>query len=842
MQTSGLTWLAALAWLTAGGLVSAQDVDTNAVPVAPAVPTSNAPVAQPVANNLSPESVTAPPATNAAPAAPAAGLVVTTPAAARFDGAMASFNGGQFADAVRAFSDFLRDFPQDRRREEALYRLAESYRQLGRNDDALAAYSYQVQAYPDGPLLLSADLRRGALLFNSGKAADAIAPLQQVADHGDGELQEAAKYLLGRALLATQKEPDGRAQLQSLVDAAPPGKFAGAAAQALAELDDSEAQYPAALALWQKALAAAPDAATQATLAARGGWSALQAGQAATAEKLFQQTRQLDPSGDARKVANTGLLRLLFQQKRYSEWLAVYGPEKDLLLDSAHAEILNALGLVEFTLKHWPEAVAAFDQYLHEFPGADNAVTVAYERFLAIVQTDRARTVSEAEAYLKAWPQSPDRLRVQLLEAQELSRQKKFADALPLWQTLAAAAPPENGGEAWPHQAILLELARAEDELKDWAKAATAYQAYLDDAASQPGAKEKPTKRQIQAQARLAVCLQNDNQLLAATDAWKAVQSEAPAGTSEQQMALESLGLIYARGGPPQESLAMATFRQLLDQFPQSKLRALAAFTIGDESFRSNDYAGAERFLLEARQADPETWNQPATQRLVLGAYGMKNSAQARAYLKQYDAIPAPTDPQARAAARLPAALFYWLAETERQAGSLDLAATFYQRVTQHPDAGDLLPGAWWQLGEIEAHQHGWPAAITSYEKYRDLKPDAKDATVVLLALGRAQLGAQNPAAAQTLGQQALLQEPEGPNSAAARRLLGEAAFAQQNWPEAERMFGTLAVLFDDPKITPAAMARAADAYEKAGDAKSAAQWRQKLAAKYPQYQAEAYP
>jgi TolA-binding protein len=89
---------------------------------------TNAPVAQPIDQ-------AAPPATPSPPG----GIIVTTPAAARFDTAMSFFNAGQYVDAVTAFSDFVRDFPQDRRREEALYRLAESYRSLGRTDDALAA-------------------------------------------------------------------------------------------------------------------------------------------------------------------------------------------------------------------------------------------------------------------------------------------------------------------------------------------------------------------------------------------------------------------------------------------------------------------------------------------------------------------------------------------------------------------------------------------------------------------------------------------------------------------------------------------------------------------------------
>jgi TolA-binding protein len=799
-----------------------------AQPITPVSP----PVAQPVEQPPVVQPAT-PTDTSTHPTAPnpASGIVVTTPAAARFETAMTFFNAGQYADAVTAFSDFVGNFPQDRRREEAVYRLAESYRNLKRPDDALAAYTFQVQTYPDGPLRTTAELRRGAILFDQQKFSDAVAPLQYVTDKGDGELQEAAKYLLGRALMATQKDVDGAVLLQALVDEKPPGKFTGEAAQILAERADAQNHFSDALALWQKALAQATDAAAKATVAARGGWSALQAKKPDDAEALFRVARQNDAGGESRKVANTGLLRLLFQQKRYSEWVTLYTAEKDKLLDSAHIEILYDLGHAQFALKHWLEAVAGFDQYLAVAGTQDAAVTAAYERFLAIVQIDRAKTPGEAEAYLKAWPKSPYRSQVRLLEAQEFSREKKFTESVPIWESLAG----EPDSSSLPHRAILLELARAYDELKNWPKAAATYQAFLDENG------RIPSHQALAVQARLAVCLQNSNQLLAATEAWQTLLSQAPDGTYEQESALESLGLIYARGGPAQEAAMVATFRKLLDKFPQTPLRAMAAFSVGDSLFKNRDYAGAEPLLLNARNGDAKTWLQPATQRLVLGAYGMKDYDKTVSYVKQYDAIPASVDPQAAIAARLPAALFYWLAESSRQSGNWNDAEIYYSRVTRHPDPGDLLAGAWWQLGEVQSHRKEWTAAVTSYEKYRALKSDAKDATTVLLTLGRAELGAGNNDAAKKLGEQALLQEPEGPHSAAARTLLGETAFSVQNFPEAAKQFALLAELFDDPKITPQATSRAADAFERARDAKSSAEWRQKLKAKYPDFQPAPY-
>jgi len=113
------------------------------------------------------------------------------------------------------------------------------------------------------------------------------------------------------------------------------------------------------------------------------------------------------------------------------------------------------------------------------------------------------------------------------------------------------------------------------------------------------------------------------NQLLAATEAWKAVQSLAPNGSPEQKMALESLGLIYARGGPSQEQPMVAVFRKLLEQFPDSELRAMAAFSVGDSLFKKHDFAGAEPYLGKGPQLGRQDLD--ATRHATAGAQRVRN-------------------------------------------------------------------------------------------------------------------------------------------------------------------------------------------------------------------------
>jgi len=106
------------------------------------------------------------------------------------------------------------------------------------------------------------------------------------------------------------------------------------------------------------ALSLSTDPAVQATAAARGGWSALQANKLADAEKLFQTARQLDLTGEARKVANTGLLRILFQQKKIQGVArALCGGKKTSSSIARVRRNLYNLGHAHFKLKQWPEAL-----------------------------------------------------------------------------------------------------------------------------------------------------------------------------------------------------------------------------------------------------------------------------------------------------------------------------------------------------------------------------------------------------------------------------------------------------------------------------------------------------
>ena len=72
--------------------------------------------------------------------------------------------------------------------------------------------------------------------------------------------------------------------------------------------------------------------------------------------------------------------------------------------------------------------------------------------------------------------------------------------------------------------------------------------------------------------------------------------------------------------------------------------------------------------------------------------------------------------------------------------------------------------------------------------------------------------------------------------NAEARLLAGDVQIERERFDEAGKAFMGVALLYDDPAITPRALQKAALAYGKAGKAEEAEQAARQLREKYPDY------
>jgi tetratricopeptide (TPR) repeat protein len=741
---------------------------------------------------------------------------------------MSFSKAGQYGEALGEFSELVRQYPNSNRREESLYRIGDCYRLLGKPEDALAAFLFVLKEYPDGAFAATAKLRAGDLLYRKQQYAQALPFFEGALASGQGDTRLAAQYMRAVAQLQIpEQSAQGRAGLEALIGDPNAKNYIALAGQILADDYEKGGELRKAMAAWRQVLAASPQPEAQALATARAGWIALQLGEPKEAEALFVKTRNLSSGARAtsepRKIANTGLLKIYHAGRRYADVITLTGAEGAQFLDGVKEERMFAVAHALFQLNKWKESVAEFDRFLAAYGDRPASSAAAYERLLARAQMDPAWLASDAAEFLKRYPDSPLALQVHFLFAQNLAAQKKHQEALPLWQALYAKLTTESKTpKDIPPEVVTFELANALFELGQWEEAAGTYDEFADKFGTNSGA--------IAARVRQAIASQNAGKVKSASTAWEEVQQMAPEKSKERRMALEQLGLIYHQAG---DSRAAADrFRSLVAEFPDTPIRAFAFWVIADDALAHKDYAAAEPALLEARLGDKTTWELPANERLALLAFSTKDAKKLARYASEYELAGA----AAKSAPPLPAALYFWLGNEHRKKGQNGAAILAFEKVVNHPDPAEFAVPVLWELAQAFYEQKDFPRAVECFEKYRKSRPDLANSNEVLLAFGRAQLAAGAFSKARDAAEQVMLQTPEGSDNAQARLLRGDAYFEEGNFPEAAKDYSVLSLVFQDPALTPRVMARAADAYARAGDAQAAAEWSANLKKRYPEY------
>lgn len=87
---------------------------------------------------------------------------------------------GQFGFAVAGFRNYLRNYPQGSRSEEAHFYLAESLYNLEDYEGSVEEYDNVIRSYPNSPNRVSAIYKKGLAFLNSNQTAQGVILLQQL--------------------------------------------------------------------------------------------------------------------------------------------------------------------------------------------------------------------------------------------------------------------------------------------------------------------------------------------------------------------------------------------------------------------------------------------------------------------------------------------------------------------------------------------------------------------------------------------------------------------------------------------------------------------------------------
>ena len=457
------------------------------------------------------------------------------------------------------------------------------------------------------------------------------------------------------------------------------------------------------------------------------------------------------------------------------------------------------------------DAVQLYDQIIKSYPDSAYAKEAQYQRLVSLYYAEDPALVAEIDKYLAANPGSDKNSQITLLKAEALYREKKFADAVPVYSSLVGSALPDD-----LMADAEFKLGWCQMQTKEYADAINSFSHFL---AAYPKNKLAPS-----ALAQRAVASQQTGRILrSALKDFDQLIANYPKA-KEHELALQQKELIL---GQQQDNQGMSdTFQKLLKEYPQTIGAAQANYWIGWAAFTAKDYKDAVAPLDTARKADKDQFFEKATLYIMTSWL----------YLEDRDKLAAEVDayPKSGTKIKIPGHILRWLGIEFLNDKKYEQAEKYLTMVTARKD--EVITDDWLNLGRSLSSQHRSAEAVQAFDNYLAGAKEPVPRASGLLALGDAQLSLGKYDDAQKSVDQACSLQPEGRLNAEGRILSGEIQVARGEYEKGAKLFLSVSVLLDDPNITPHAMELAIDALKKAGKDADAAKVLNDLQTRYSEY------
>lgn len=708
-------------------------------------------------------------------------------------------------------------YPNASGRAGAYFFLGQAYRALNRTPAARSAFQSVLNEHADSEFAGAAAYGVAEILFNQKEYAGALPLFQKAAAKAkEAPLVLSAKYFVARSLESLDRKDEAVNAYLQVIEARDPNPYredsrmaAGSLLMARGRKAEAMKQYEALAAETGKAPLKA-----EATVRAAGIAFELAQTDKAMLDKamtLLKKGRSLPEAGKWRGIAEVGLMRLLYQTGQQKEVLAEYAKGKGEHPDNLKPEMLLLVANSHRQLGNPAEAEKMYAQIISQYPDREEAREARYQRLINIYNSRPDELVAEVDQFLASNPTAERADQAKLLKAEAFYKQDKFAEAAPLYEGLRASqlAPKLRAEAAY-------KLGWCYVQMKDPQRAADAFGYFVKGFAENP---QVPTALMQKAIAHQE--MKDPAGAVAALDMLLTKYPNAP----EREAALQQKALLLGAQGD--DAAMTAAFRQLLKEYPKTAAAAQAQYYIGKAAFEAKNYKAAIAPLNEARKLNKEQYDVPATLRIMSAHFYQKNRTELAAEADRFLAEQPGT--------RIPADILQWLGIEAYNEKDFAAAEKYLSALGAQENSG-VNPEFWFYLAEAQAKLGRFEAAEASYQRFLQTSDDPAAKVKTLLALGAAKIAAHKADDAQRIAEEIMRLQPEGKVNAEARLLAGDVQMERGQFEEAGRAFMSVALLYQDPAITPRALQKAATAYQKAGKTAEAEKAMQQLRASYPEF------
>src|SRR5881275_1174205 len=725
--------------------------------------------------------------------------------------------------AIPEYQKYLEDYPGRAGRANAYFSLGECYRNLHRDSNARTNLQKVLNDYSDSEFAGPAAFALAEMAFTDKDYATALPLFHRSAGKSkEPAVALSARYFEARCLEALGRKDEAANIYAGVAESGNPNPYREDARVTAASIFAARGRKVDALRQYEALANEAQKPALKAESAVRGGMIALELIQADKgkldksmvdrATALLQKGRTMPEAGKFRAIAQVGLRRLQYQTGQYSQLLADYKKDLEKLPEAAQAEVLLLAANSERQLDHADKAEELYRQIIAKYPDREEAKDAAYQRLINIYNSDPSTLLAEAEEFLKTNPTGERGDQVKLLKAEALYKQQNYTEAVPIYAELRASqlSPKLRAESAY-------KLGLCYVQTKNTSALVEAFTHYLQTFPDNP---QVPS---VLAQRALAY-EQDKNYNAALSDLDIIITKYLSA--REREAALQMKALIL---GQQENAKGMSdTFRQLLKEYPKSPVAAQAQYYIGKAAFEGKDYKTAMAALNAARQLNKEQFYNLATLRLILCQFYLKDRPALTKEVNNFMVNSPNVNP--------PPEVLEWLGIEYFNEKNYETAEKYLSVLGKIDNRGGVKPDFWFYLGDAATKLENLPEAEDAFGKYLQTAKDPAGKAKVLLALGAVKISAHKPDEAQKIAEEIMTLQPEGRVNAEARLLAGEVQLERGKFDDAGKAFKGVALLYDDPAITPRALDKAALAFRQAGKTDEADRLSRELRERYPNY------
>jgi TolA-binding protein len=725
--------------------------------------------------------------------------------------------------AVPEFEKYLEQYRNSPGRAQAYFFLGECYRALNKGPAARRSFQSVLDEHGESDYAGPAAYMLAETAFTQKDFSAALQLFHRAATKSkDAPVVLSARYFEARCLETLDRKDDACALYQQVIDSKNPNPYRDDSRLAAGMILLSRGKKADALKQYEALSNEAQKPALKAEAQVRAGLIGIDLLQSDKgkidksmvdkATNFFQKARATPEAGKFRAIAEVGLLRLRYQTGQYGELVSDYKKQQEKLPEEARPEAMLLAGNAERQLGHAREAEDIYNAIITQYPKREEAKDAQYQRLINIYNSDPPALIGAVDQFLGGNPTAERADQAKLLKAEALYKQQNYAEAAPVYAELRASQlTPKLRAEA------AYKTGWCYVQLKDVPRIVEAFTFFVQAFPDSPQA--------ASAFAQRALAYQQDRNYDVALADLNTILTKYP-GSREREAALQQKALVLGQQG---NGKGMSeTFRQLLKEFPKSAVAAQAQYYIGKAAFEAKDYKGAIAPLNAARQLDKERYYDLASIRIISAYFYVRDKG---ALTGELDAFMA-TKPDAN----LPAEILEWVGLEYYNEKNYVAAEKYLSALGKIEKSANVKPDLWFYLGDVESRLKNFDQAETAYGRYLQSATDPAGKAKALLALGAAKIGAHKPDEAQKIAEEIMALQPEGRVNAEARLLAGDVQVERGNFDDAGKAFMGVALLYDDPAITPRALDMAASAYQRAGKTDEADRAARQLHEKYPNY------